>query len=91
MAQQPNAAQETEAAADHIRDLNEQVLAFSRRAGLSYLDAYETTARTFADYQDKFADSTQVAWIASIAKAQASITREVSNAYTSTARELLKS
>jgi hypothetical protein len=90
MAQQTKITNETEAAAERIRDLNEQVLDFGRKAGLSFLESYEATLRTFADYQDKVADSTQVGWIATIAKAQASLTREVSHAYTSTARELLK-
>ncbi len=77
-------------ATDRVQQLAEQVLDAGRRAGLSYLDAYDATARTVADYQERFAASTKVEWIAAAARAQANVTREVSRAYTSTARDLLK-
>ncbi len=84
------AAQDTEAAAERIRELNEQVLEFGRKAGLNFLEAYESTLQTFADYQDRVADSSQVEWVSSIARAQANFTREVTRVYTATARDLLK-
>ncbi len=84
------AAQDTEAAAERIRELNEQVLEFGRKAGLNFLEAYESTLQTFADYQDRVADSSQVEWVSSIARAQANFTREVTRVYTGTARDLLK-
>jgi hypothetical protein len=84
------AAQDTEAAAERIRQLNEQVLEYGRTAGLNFLEAYESTVQTFADYQDRVADSSQVEWVSSIARAQANFTREVTRLYTSTARDLLK-
>ena len=73
-----------------IRDLNEQILEFGRIAGSGFIEAYEQNLQTFADYQDKVADQTKVDWIASIARAQANFTREISRVYTSTARDLLK-
>ena len=73
-----------------IRDLNEQILEFGRNAGSGFLEAYEQNLQTFADYQDKVADQSKVDWIASIARAQANFTREISRVYTSTARDLLK-
>jgi hypothetical protein len=86
---QTKSANEAEATADRIRDLNEQVLEFGRNAGASFLDAYEKNVKTFADYQDKVGDSSQVDWVASVAHAQAKFTREVSKAYATSARELL--
>ena len=86
---QTKSANEAEAAADRIRELNEQVLEFGRDAGVSFLDAYEKTLKTFADYQDKVGDTSQVEWVATVAHAQAKFTREVSKAYTTSARELL--
>ena len=82
-------ANQTDAAADSLRDVNEQVLDFGRKASASVLDAYESTLKTFADYQDKVGDSSQVDWLATVAHAQANFTREVSNAYATSARELL--
>ena len=77
-------------ATTRIRDLNEQILEFGRNAGSGFLEVYEQNLQTFADYQDKVADQTKVDWIASIARAQANFTREISRVYTSTARDLLK-
>ena len=79
-----------EAAVERIRELNEQILDFGKKAGVQFLEAYETNLKSFAEYQDKLADSTQVEWVSSIARAQANFTREVSAAYAASARELLK-
>jgi hypothetical protein len=73
-----------------IRDLNEQVLEFGRKAGTGFLDAYEKNLETFAGYQDKVADQTKVDWVANLARAQANFTREITRVYTSTARDLIK-
>jgi hypothetical protein len=89
-ATQTKTSKETEAAAERIRELNEQILDFGRKAGLSFLEAYESTLKTFAEYQDKVADQSQVEWIASVARAQANFTREITRVYTAAARDLLK-
>jgi hypothetical protein len=87
---QGKTSKDIDAAAERIRELNEQILDFGRKAGVQFLDAYESTLKTFADYQDKVADQSQVEWVASIARAQANFTREVTRVYTSSARDLLK-
>jgi hypothetical protein len=81
---------ETEAAADRIRALNEQALEFGKKAGLQILEAYEANMKTFADYQDKVADATPVEWVATAARAQANLTREITRVYGATTRDLLK-
>ena len=81
---------DADATAERIRQLNEDILAFGRQAGQSFLDAYEATLKTFAEYQDKVADASQVDWVASMARAQANFTREVADLYTSAARNMLK-
>jgi hypothetical protein len=77
-------------ATKRIRDLNEQVLDFGRKAGTGFLEAYEKNLETFAGFQDKVADQTKVDWVANIARAQANFTREISRVYASTARDLIK-
>ena len=84
------AEKDIDQATKRIRDLNEQVLDLGRNAGTGFLEAYEQNLPTYADYQDKVADQTKVDWIASIARAQANFTREISRVYTSTARDVLK-
>ena len=84
------AEKNTDQATKRIRDLNEQILDFGRNAGTGFLEAYEKNLQTFADYQDKVADQTKVDWVASLARAQANFTREITRVYTSTARDLIK-
>ena len=90
MAQNTATNKDAEAAVERIRELNEQILDFRKKAGVQFLEAYETNLKSFAEYQDKLADSSQVEWVSSIARAQANFTREVSAAYAASARELLK-
>ena len=90
MAQNTATNKDAEAAVERIRELNEQILDFGKKAGVQFLEAYETNLKSFAEYQDKLADSSQVEWVSSIARAQANFTREVSAAYAESARELLK-
>ena len=84
------AEKDIDQATTRIRDLNEQVLDFGRKAGTGFLEAYEQNLQTFADYQDKVADQTKVDWVAGLARAQANFTREITRVYTSTARDLIK-
>jgi hypothetical protein len=90
MAQDSKGTADVEATAERIRQLNEEILSFGKQAGASFLDAYETTLKTFAEYQDKVADASQVDWVASIARAQANFTREMTDLYTAAARDMLK-
>jgi hypothetical protein len=84
------ASKETEAAAARVRELNEQVLDFGKKAGLQFLEAYEAGVKTYAERQDKFADTAQVEWVAAAARAQANFTREITRVYATTTRDLLK-
>ena len=43
--------------------LNEQILAYGREAGVSYLEAYEATVKTFADYHEQAAGATGIEWM----------------------------
>jgi hypothetical protein len=74
----------------NIRELNEQILEAGRSAGLDFLDAYERTLRTFADYQDKLADASQSDGLTQMMKAQANFTRDVVSAVSEVSRSTLK-
>jgi hypothetical protein len=82
-----NAVEET---TERIRDLNERILDASRKAGGAYLDAYEKALQSIADYQEQVAKQTDVDWISTIVDAQARFTRELTNLYVATGRELVK-
>jgi hypothetical protein len=80
----------TEAATERIRDLNERIIESSKKAGNTYLDIYEKTLNSIADYQEKVGEKSDVDWVSTIANAQANFTRDLAGAYTSAARTLLK-
>jgi hypothetical protein len=79
-----------EAAAERIRELNERIVESGKKAGKVYLDLYEKTLHSIADYQEKVGKESQMDWVTTIANAQANFTRELADAYTSSARQLLK-
>ena len=81
---------QTEATTERIRDLNEQILDASKKAGNVYLDAYEKTLESIADYQENAAKQTEVEWLSTVVEGQARFTRELTKLYVSTGRELLK-
>ena len=81
---------QTEATTGRIRDLNERILDAGKKAGSAYLDAYEKTLESIADYQESVAKQTDVEWVSTIVDAQARFTRELTSLYVSTGRELLK-
>jgi len=84
------ATENFEQAADRLRDLNERIIESSRKAGQSYIDAYEKTLVSIADFQDRIGKSSQVEWVTTLAHAQADFTRNWAEAYTTAARNVLK-
>jgi hypothetical protein len=84
------ATENFEQAADRLRDLNERIIESSRKAGQSYIDAYEKTLVSIADFQDRIGKSSQVEWVTTLAHAQADFTRNWTEAYTTAARNVLK-
>ncbi|MGI8902102.1 MAG: hypothetical protein ACR2IP_00210 [Solirubrobacteraceae bacterium] len=81
---------DADTAFEHIKDLNEQVLAATRKAGASYLESCEKAVDRTIELERKLAGMTQQEWLRSLVDAQADITRELARTYTSTARNLLK-
>jgi len=86
-ATQTDAVNET---TERIRDLNERILDAAKQAGGAYLDAYERTLESIADYQENVAKQTDVEWISTVVDAQARFTRELTKLYVNTGRDLLK-
>jgi hypothetical protein len=82
-------AESVENAAERVAEFNEKAVANGKKAGAAYLDSYEKTVFTLADSYEKAAGATNVDWLASVATAQADLTRELTKAYTSAARELV--
>jgi hypothetical protein len=83
--QQPD----VEAAAERIRNLNERIIDSAKKAGGVYLDTYEKSLKSIADFQETVGGATGIEWISSVANSQASFTRSMAEAYTKAARETL--
>ena len=66
-----------------------QILDAGRKAGITYLDSYEKAASMLADSVEAAGRATKIDWFAKVAATQAKATREVSKAYTASARELV--
>lgn len=56
----------------------------------TYVDSYEKFVLTLADAEQKAAASSNIEWLATAASAHAGMTRELTKAYASAAREFLK-
>ncbi len=81
---------DVEAAADRIRNLNERIIDSAKKAGGVYLDTYEKSLTSIADFQETVGGASGVEWVAAVANSQANFTRSMAEAYTSAAREVLK-
>jgi hypothetical protein len=92
MASQAKTKSETayEEGAERVRDLNERIIEAARKTGTAYLDAYEKSLRSIAEYEEKLAEATPVEWLGTLLNAQAEFVREVSKAATASAHEILK-
>ena len=85
-----NGAPNLESAFEHVNEWNEQILTAARKAGRTYLDAYEKAVDRAIDVELKVAGLSQQEWLKSMIETQADITRELTSSYTTTARSLLK-
>jgi hypothetical protein len=74
-----------------IRAANERILEYGRKAGTEFLEAYERTLLTYADYQDRLADGATSEWLTQAMKAQANLTRDIAGAFADAGRASLRS
>jgi len=80
----------SEEAVQRIRELNERFLQAAKAAGNQGLDAYEESLRTLVEFEEKAAGASQLDWVSSIASAHAKFMQDVTSAYVSAARTMLK-
>lgn len=78
-----------EAAAERVADLHEKSVASSKKASDAYLSSYEKAVVALADTYEKATGATKIEWLASVGSLQASATRELTRAYTTTVREFV--
>ena len=85
-----DAAAAVDQAAERIRELTERFIEAAKKAGNASLDSYEKSLQSLVDFEERAAGASQLDWVSSIAAAHAKFVQDVSAAYVSAAREMLK-
>ena len=78
-----------EEAAGRVRELNERIIAGSKAAGLTSIDAYEKALTSLVDFEQKIAGASNLDWVTALAQTHATFVQDVTAVYTKAARELL--
>ena len=73
-----------------MRKLNERIIDESKSAGEATLTAYEKALKAIASSLERGPGKSDVEWISSLATTQAKWIRDVTTAWTSAARDVLK-
>jgi hypothetical protein len=79
-----------EAAAERLRKLNERIIEAGRQTGETTLSSYEKALKAIASAVEHGPGSSEIDWISQVATAQAKFIRDVTEAWTSAARGMLK-
>jgi hypothetical protein len=79
-----------EAVAQRVRKLNERIIEESKSAGETTLTAYEKALKAIASSIERGPGKSDVEWISALATTQARFIRDVTEAWTSAARGMLK-
>lgn len=79
-----------EAAAERLRKLNERIIEAGKEAGETTLSSYEKALKAIATSIERGPGSSDIEWISHLATTQAKFIRDVTNAWTSAARGVLK-
>jgi hypothetical protein len=75
--------------AKQVGDLNQRVVKASKRAGSAYLDSYERLVENVTKVQQKLADQSKSRVVRTVVATQVDVTRQLTSAYTSAAREFI--
>jgi len=79
-----------EAVAQRVRKLNERIIDESKSAGEATLTAYEKALKAIASSLERGPGKSDVEWISALATTQARWIRDVTEAWTSAARGMIK-
>ena len=79
-----------DAVAQRIRKLNERIIEEGKSAGEATLSSYEKALKAIASSIERGPGKSEIEWISSLATTQAKFIRDVTAAWTSAARSMLK-
>ncbi len=81
---------DVDATVERLRALNDQILSAARNAGLTWLALYEQTLMSVLDAQEAMTDANRTQPLSASTAAQTRLAREITQAYISTVRDILK-
>lgn len=90
--QTPKPNPKTDPVADAVESQEaavERAIELRGKAGETYLSSYERVVLSLADSYEQAAGATKVGWVAEIAAVQADLTRGLTKAYASAARDFV--
>jgi hypothetical protein len=79
-----------EAAAVRVRKLNERIIEAGKQTGESTLSSYEKALKAIAGAVERGPGTSDIDWISQLATTQAKFIRDVTQAWTAAARDVLK-
>ena len=79
-----------EAAAERLRKLNERIIEAGKQTGETTLASYEKALKAIAGAVERGPGTSDIDWISQLATAQAKFIRDVTEAWTSAARKMMK-
>jgi hypothetical protein len=86
----PAVDERLEAAAARVRKLNERIIDAGKHAGEDALNAYEKALKSIASGIERGPGKSDIEWFSNLATAQAKFIRDVTEAWTNAARDMLK-
>ena len=79
-----------EAAAERLRKLNERIIEAGKQTGETTLSSYEKALKAIAGAVERGPGTSEIDWISHLATTQAKFIRDVTEAWTSAARKMVK-
>jgi hypothetical protein len=77
-------------ATERYRAINEKFVETGKKTALAALDGYDKTVASYVDFRQQLAETTRLDWVGTVVKAQNDFITEVSAAYASAIRDVLK-
>jgi hypothetical protein len=76
--------------AERYRTLNEKLIESGKKTSKAAVEGYQKSVASYVDFRQQLAEATQLDWVTTVVKAQNDFITEVTAAYTSAVRDVLK-